>query len=97
MKKIKIIAAAVTLFLIFFQISPFIGLSDEIIFTMFWLSPFLVIYMVYVILKNGEPSKYTFDERFYDDLDYERNGKEELKWLNNGCVGVQLVLKLQNC
>jgi hypothetical protein len=30
--------------------------------------------MAYVILKYGKPSKYTFEERFYEDHDYERNG-----------------------
>jgi len=52
--------------------------NDNIIIGMFLLSPFMVISMVYVILKFGEPSKHTFDERFYDDWDYTRNGKEEL-------------------
>jgi hypothetical protein len=28
--------------------------------------------MAYVILNYGKPSKYTFEERFYDDLDYKR-------------------------
>jgi hypothetical protein len=28
--------------------------------------------MVYVILRFGKPSKYTFEEKFYDDLDYSR-------------------------
>jgi hypothetical protein len=40
---------------------------------MFILSPFVVIYMAYVILKYGKPSKHTFEERFYEDHDYERN------------------------
>jgi hypothetical protein len=78
MKKIKIVVTIVTLYLIFFQVSPFIGISDDIIFTMFCISPCLVIYIVLVILKNGEPSKYTFDERFYDDLNYERNGTKQI-------------------
>jgi len=46
---------------------------------MFFLSPFLVLYMGYVILKYGKPSGSTFDERFYDDWDYRRNGKEEME------------------
>jgi len=29
--------------------------------------------MVYVVLKYGKPSKYTFEERFYEDHNYERN------------------------
>ena len=77
MKKIKIVVTIVTLYLILFQASPFIGFSDIVIFIMFCLSPFIVTYMVFVILKNGEPSKHTFDEKFYDDFDYKRNGREE--------------------
>ena len=78
MKKIKTVVAIVTLYLMLFQASPYIGFPDEVIFMMFCLSPFLVIYMVLVILKNGEPSKHTFDEKFYDDFDYKRKGREEM-------------------
>jgi len=28
-----------------------------------------LIWMVITILRNGEPSRYTFDERFYEDAD----------------------------
>jgi hypothetical protein len=28
-----------------------------------------LIWMVITILKNGEPSKYTFEDRFYEDKD----------------------------
>lgn len=69
----QIVVTIVTLFFIFFQVAPFIGISEEWMYTMFFISPFVLIYMVFVVLKNGEPSKYTFDERFYDDLDYKRN------------------------
>jgi hypothetical protein len=37
---------------------------------------------VYVILKYGKPSEHTFEERFYDDWDYKRNGREEMDILN---------------
>ncbi len=79
MKKVTIVVFLVTLYLFFYQGSPFIGIADEAIVAMFILSPFLVIYMVYVVLKYGEPSGSTFDEKFYDDLDYKRNGKEEMQ------------------
>jgi hypothetical protein len=36
---------------------------------LFIFSPFIVLWMVFSILKYGEPSKYTFDERFYDDME----------------------------
>ena len=78
MKKVPIVVTVVTLYAIFFQIAPYVGVSDKMIFLMFFLSPFMVIYMAYVILKYGTPSGNTFDERFYDDWDYKRNGKEEM-------------------
>jgi hypothetical protein len=77
MKKVEIVITIVTLYAIIFHAAPYTGVEDEVIFTMFFLSPFLIIYMVYVVLKYGRSSNYRFDERFYDDWDYTRNGKEE--------------------
>jgi hypothetical protein len=76
MKKLPVIISLVTLYALFFQLTPYIGMPVDIIFGMFLLSPLLVIHMVYAILKYGKPSKYTFEERFYDDYDYIRNGRE---------------------
>ena len=78
MKKPAIIIALSTLYLILFQASPYIGLPDEAIIAMFILSPFIIIYMAYVILKYGVAPKDTFDEKFYCDWDYRRNGREEM-------------------
>jgi len=72
MKRPAIIITVATLYLIFFQLSPHIGIPEEAIIAMFILSPFLVIYMAYVILRYGKSSKHTFDERFYEDHDYKR-------------------------
>lgn len=73
MKKPAIIITITTLYLFFFQLSPYFRVPDEVIIAMFIFAPFLLIYMVYVVLKFGKPSKFTFEERFYDDLDYTRN------------------------
>jgi hypothetical protein len=73
MKKPAIIIILATLYLFVFQASPYIGIADEAIIAMFILSPVVVIYMVYVVLKFGKPSRHTFEERFYDDVDYDRN------------------------
>lgn len=67
MKKMWVVITLVTLFAVFYHMSPFIGVSDNAIIVMFILSPFLVLYMAYVILKYGKPSRYTFDERLYED------------------------------
>ena len=73
MKKPAIVISLATLYLLFFKASSYIGLPDEAIIAMFILAPFIVIYMVYVILRYGRPSKFTFEERFYEDHDYKRN------------------------
>lgn len=67
MKRTLSIVALVTLYAFFFQASPWIGVSDEVIVNMFLFSPFLVIFMAYYILRYGKPSSHTFDDRFYDD------------------------------
>ena len=72
MKKPAVIISLATFYLLFFKASPFIGIPDEAIIAMFILSPFVVIYMAYVILRYGKPSKHTFEERFYEDHNYER-------------------------
>lgn len=77
MKKVEIVIIIVTLYAILFQLTPVIGFPDQVISPMFFLSPFLVIYMVYVILKHGKQSQYTFDEKFYDDWDYDRLPEEK--------------------
>lgn len=73
MRKPAIIITIATLYLFFFHLSPYINVPDEFIIAMFILAPFVLIYMAYVVLKYGKPSKYTFDERFYDDVDFSRN------------------------
>ncbi len=82
MNKVPLVITLVTAYLVFFQLSPLIGLGDDVILLIFVISPFMVIAMLYVILKYGKPSRYTFDERFYDDWDYKRNGKEEMEQPN---------------
>ena len=68
MKNVPIIVGFMTLYAIFFQVAIYTGMDEDLIFTMFFLSHILVAYMVYVILKYGQPPNHTFDERFYDDI-----------------------------
>ena len=77
MKDLKHVIGLASLFVVVYHSAPFIGIPAEVIALMFVLSPFVVLWMVYSILKHGKPSGHTFDERFYDDWNYERNGKEE--------------------
>ena len=69
MKKPGIVILAVTLYAIIYNASPLMGFTQGIILFMFALSPFLVIYMAYVVLKHGKPPGHTFEEKFYDDVD----------------------------
>jgi hypothetical protein len=78
MKNIWVIITIGTIYAVFFQVAVSLNLGDGLIFTLFSGSPFLIIYMAYMILKYGKPSTSTFDEKFYDDLDYQRNGEEEM-------------------
>lgn len=73
MKKTWIVITMATLYAVFFQVSPYINFSENIITALFILSPFVVVYMTYVILKDGKPSDHSFEDRFYDDYDYKRN------------------------
>lgn len=73
MKKTVIVITLATLYVLLFHSSPLMGIPDEFIIAMFILSPIVVIYMAYVILKYGKPSGHTFDERFYEDYDHRKN------------------------
>jgi hypothetical protein len=78
MKKVPLTINLVTLYAVIFQAAIIIALPFNILFMLLLLAPLPVVYMLYVILKHGKPSAHTFDERFYDDHDYVRNGKEEM-------------------
>ena len=69
MKRPAVIIFLATLYLLFFNASPHLDVPNWVIITLFILSPIVVIY---VVLKYGKPSKYTFEERFYEDHDFER-------------------------
>jgi hypothetical protein len=78
MKKVSVAITIATLYALLFQFTFFVGISEQIIFCMFLLSPFVILYLAYIILKYGKPSPYAFEERFYDDFNYRRNTKELL-------------------
>jgi hypothetical protein len=76
MKKVNLAIITSTVYLAFFQAAIFLGLNDSVIFGLLLVSPVIIFSLVYVILKHGKPSPYTFEERFYDDFDYIRNNKK---------------------
>lgn len=78
MKNVTAVVSFVTLYALFYQSAILMGLADGVILSLFALTPFLVIYMVYVVLKYGNPPSDTFEDQFYCDSDYKRNGPEEM-------------------
>ena len=79
MKKPAIAIIFATFFAILYNISPYIGIPDKVIIAMLVLSPVVIVYMAYVILKYDKPSQYTFEERFYDDYDHKKVKGTSLK------------------
>ncbi len=77
MEKLQVPITTVTLFVIFYNALPWLGASDTLILVLFALSPFPVIWMAIRILKDGKPTDKNWDEHFYEDHPYRRNGKEE--------------------
>jgi hypothetical protein len=73
MQKILWPVIIVTVFAFFYQVTPYIGFSDDAIMILFCFSPIPVLWLVYHVLKNGIASSRTFEEYFYEDLNYKRN------------------------
>ena len=71
MKPIATTVGLVTLYVFFYAITPHIAaIPDRVTIAMGLFSPILLLYMVFVILKKGQPSGRTFDEGYwYDDHD----------------------------
>jgi hypothetical protein len=78
MEKLKMPVVFVSLLVFIYAVSPFLGFSDRAVFIFFLLLPVPVIWMVLRILKDGTPSSKKWDEYFYEDNQYIRNGKEEV-------------------
>lgn len=71
MKGIRFPVFFVTAFLFVYTAFAYFSL-DAVVVMMFSISPFLVVWMVYRVLKYGKPSGRTFSEYFYDDMHYRR-------------------------
>ena len=69
MKKINFAITVTTLGLVFFIILCSYSLSFVFLQLCLLALTGSVIWMVITILKNGQPSERTFDERFYEDAD----------------------------
>lgn len=62
----------VTIFLVVYTILAYTSGYGRAVMLMFVMSPFLVIWMVYRVLRDGKPSGREFNDYFYDDIDYKR-------------------------
>ena len=69
MKKINISIWVTTMGLLCFIVLCSLQLSLVFLQLYLFALPGSLIWMVITILKNGEPSKHLFDERFYEDSD----------------------------
>ena len=77
MEPVKNVVIGTTIFLFIYTVlSTLKGVPDQLIIGMFSLSPFIVIYMVWRVLTAGEPAEQTFEDVFYEDLDYMRTNSK---------------------
>lgn len=61
-------ATLTTLYLLVYTIVTVNAWAPDTSLLMFLFSPVLVLWLVYTVLKYGEPSGRTFEEYFYDDV-----------------------------
>lgn len=73
MKRIIAPLFITTLYLIIYVVSAELDTTTRFTLFLFSLSPVPVIWMVYKVLRDGQPSPYTFSERFYEDYAYAGN------------------------
>ncbi|MFC4871005.1 hypothetical protein [Negadavirga shengliensis] len=58
-----------TSFLLVYIVAIVVDLHTAIILMMFSVSPVLILWMVFRVLKAQVDSRYTFEDRWYEDLD----------------------------
>jgi hypothetical protein len=77
MKKIRIPIILATLYVFIYATTPY-WTPEYITAAMYLLSPIIVIGLVWIVLRKGEPSQLTFDEAFYEDYPAKTIGKKRL-------------------
>lgn len=69
MKPIRNTVIAVTLFLFFYAVSPQLGFTFKVIFSLFTLGNIMFLYLVYAVLKFGiSPNEKFSDGYWYCDI-----------------------------
>jgi hypothetical protein len=69
MENIKYPVVITTLIVLIYHMSPFLGATYTVVLSLFTISTVAYFWMVYTILVKGTPSRYTFEEKWYDDAD----------------------------
>lgn len=69
MKKDTFAVYVTTLVLIVYAVIAYTELSYRLVFLLFTISPVLILWMVYSVLKSPDEPTRTFDEYFYMDSD----------------------------
>ena len=67
MKPIQIPIFGVTVLLIIYCISPFLGFGFSVVFSLFLILNFAIVWMVIRVLKDGEAPNMTFEQQWYED------------------------------
>ncbi len=70
---LKTVISGSFIFLVVYAIAVMFS-AEQLAILLFGLSPIVVVFMAYRILKDPEPhSGATFDDKFYEDSNYKRN------------------------
>ncbi|MCH8554236.1 MAG: hypothetical protein LAT76_03700 [Schleiferiaceae bacterium] len=83
MEKIKLPIILATVYLFIYMITATIPGQERWVVFLFSLSPLPVIWMVWRVLREGIASPFTFEERFYEDYEYERVKVTSMEELNS--------------
>jgi hypothetical protein len=73
MNKLGFSVLTTSLVVVLYVVVSTLPVEFGLVFGFFLLAHGLLIWMVLVILKDKNPSKRTFDEYFYEDVDIRRN------------------------
>lgn len=78
MDKIRIPILLSTIYLLVYTLSTLVPIHLAIPLALFSLSPLVVIWLVWKVLRDGEESHLTFEEAFYEDHPYRRTVQRSL-------------------
>lgn len=77
MEKLRIPILLSSLYLLVYTLSTLVPVHLVLPLFLFSVSPLVVLWLVYKVLKDGKESSLTFDEAFYEDHPYRRVGSAQ--------------------